>query len=116
MSQTLRYGLTTLEEGRVDMYKHKCIIAACGSDYARKEKRDRVYQMGDGEHILVYGVPVTVCVNCGELTFSIDDVDKIGELLHEENGHKPARQVVIPAIEFARLELTTEDLLLTTNN
>ena len=106
--------MITLDEGRVDMYRHKCIIAATGSDYAREEKRDRVYQTGNGEHILVYGVPVIVCVNCGELTFSSENSEKVSAMLFDDE-QKP-RRVTIPAFEFARSETATEELLLTAHD
>ena len=64
---------------------------------------------------MVYGVPVKVCVNCGELTFSIDNAEKVGEMLYDDE-QKPAKRVTIPAFEFVRLEPMAENLLVTTKN
>ena len=91
---------------------YKCAVAACPGGDVREETLDRVYQISNGEHVLVYGVPVKVCVNCGELTFSIDNAEKVRSMLYREDGQKP-RRVTIPAFEFARSETATEDLLLT---
>ncbi len=94
---------------------YKCAVADCPGGDIREETLDRVYQISNGEYVLVYGVPVKVCVNCGELTFSIDNAEKVGEMLHD-NEQKPAKRVTIPAFEFVRLEPTTENLLVTTKN
>ena len=91
---------------------YKCAVAACNGNEVRKETRDRVYQINTGESFIVYDVPVMVCVNCGELTFSIDNAEKVRAMLYGEDVQKPKR-VTIPAFDFARLEPTTEDLLLT---
>lgn len=95
---------------------YKCAVAACNSNDIRKETLDRVYQIDTGESFIVYGVPVMVCVNCGELTFSADNAEKVRAMLYGEDGHKPAKRVTIPAFEFARLEPTTEDLVLTASD
>ena len=94
--------------------KYKCAVAACPGGAVRKETIDRAYNIGNGKHVLVYGVPVIVCVNCGELSFSIDDIEKASAMLFDDE-QKP-KQVTIPAFEFARLEPTTKDLLLIANN
>ena len=94
---------------------YKCAVAACNSNEVRKETLDRVYQINTGERFIVYGVPVMVCVNCGELTFSIDDTEKVRAMLHGEDEQEP-RRVTIPAFEFARLEPKIKDLLLTASD
>lgn len=88
---------------------YKCAVAVCPGGTVRKETFDDAYLI-NGKHVLVYGIPVTVCANCGELTFSVDDIEKASAMLFDDE-QKP-RQVTIPAFEFARLEPTTKDLLL----
>ena len=90
---------------------YKCAVAACPGGAVREDTFDNAYLI-DGEHVIVYGVPVIVCVNCGELTFSADNAEKVRVMLFDDD-QKPAKRVTIPAFEFARLEPTTEDLLLT---
>ena len=45
---------------------YKCAVAACPGGAVRKETFDDAYLI-NGKHVLVYGIPVTVCANCGEL-------------------------------------------------
>jgi YgiT-type zinc finger domain-containing protein len=91
---------------------YKC--AVCRGNDVLEETLDRAYRI-NGEHVIVYGIPATVCVNCGEVSFSIEDIEKVGEMLHY-NERKPAKWITIPAFEFVRLEPTTENLLATTKN
>ena len=95
---------------------YKCAVAACNSNEVRKETLDRAYQINTGEQFIVYGVPVMVCTNCGELSFSIEDTEKVRAMLYGEDGHKPARRVTIPAFEFARSQTATEELILTAHD
>ena len=94
---------------------YKCPVAACPGGPVREDTFDDAHQLSNGMHVLVYGVPVIVCVNCGELSFSAHDTEKVRAMLYDDE-QKPTKRVTIPAIEFSRLEPTAKDLLLTTNN
>ena len=93
---------------------YKCAVAACPGGAVRKETFDDAYDMGDGKHVIVYGIPVTGCANCGELSFSVDDIEKASAMVFDDE--QLPKRVTIPAFEFARPEMATEDLLLTTKN
>ena len=93
---------------------YNCAVAACPGGAVKKETLNRAYDMGDGKHVIIYSLPVIICVNCGELTFSIDDIEKASAMVFDDE--QPPKRVTIPALEFARSEMSPENLLLTTKS
>ena len=76
--------------------ERKCDV--CYSRQARLETLDKVLRI-DGEFVMVYGIPVEVCVDCGEEMFSDDDIARVRATLHGE-GRKPANWVTLDAYDF----------------
>ena len=72
--------------------------AVCGAEDSREETVDEVFSV-DGRHILVEGVPCTVCVRCGEQSFSRDTAERVRLMLHGEAS--PKRSVSMQVYEFA---------------
>lgn len=79
---------------------YKCGV--CRSKYLREDTLDKIFRI-DGEFVMVYGIPATVCDNCGELFFSEDDVEKVHVVLHNDKL-RTAKQVSIKAYEFSGRE------------
>ncbi len=93
---------------------YECAVAACSGGAVREDTFDNAYLIR-GEHVVVYGVPVTVCVNCGELSFSARNTEKVRVMLYDDD-QKPGKRITIPAFEFTRSETPAEELLLTAHD
>ena len=86
--------------------ERKCDV--CYSRQARLETLDKVLRI-DGEFVMVYGIPVEVCVDCGEEMFSDDDIERVRAAL-QGGGHKTAKRVALDAYDFADAkEITTTE-------
>ena len=72
--------------------------SACGAGEHRDEAVDEIFQV-DGEFVLVARVPSTVCLKCGERSFSRETAEKVRLLVHEQG--KPPRSVPLHVYEYA---------------
>ena len=70
----------------------------CHSRESREELTEEVFQI-DGKYVLVGHIPATVCVRCGEETFSRETTEKVRLLVHGQA--KPAKSVALDVFEFA---------------
>ena len=71
---------------------------ACGSAERRDEAVDEVFNV-DGDYVLVARVPSTVCLRCGERSFSRHTTEKVRLLVHEQA--KSPRSVPLRVYEYA---------------
>ncbi len=55
----------------------------CGSNEYRLETVSEVFQL-DGRRVLVENIPVQVCVQCGEMTFSRATTERVRRMVHGE--------------------------------
>ncbi len=72
--------------------------AVCGSDECREELTDEVFHFSE-THFLVVGIPATVCVRCGEQSFSRETAERVRLMLH--GGAEPTKTVPMPVFEYA---------------
>ncbi len=73
------------------------VCAVCGADDSREELADEVFNV-DGRHFLVEGVPCTVCLRCGEQSFSRKTAERVRLMLRGEA--EPTRAVSMQVYEF----------------
>ena len=59
------------------------ICAVCHSEESRDELVEEVFKI-DGRYVLVGSIPASVCVRCGEQSFSRETVEKVRLLVHDE--------------------------------
>lgn len=52
------------------------ICSACRFTESREDLVEEVFCIG-GEYVLVRGIPSTVCVRCGEMSFSAETVERV---------------------------------------
>ncbi len=69
----------------------------CGSTEARQGLVSEVFEL-EGNHILVEDIPASVCVRCGEATFSRDTTEKIRRMVHGEA--KPVKCVAMDVFAY----------------
>jgi HTH-type transcriptional regulator / antitoxin MqsA len=69
----------------------------CSATQARPEFVTEVFMI-DGKRVLVEGIPATVCVRCGEVTFTRETTERIRRMLH--GGAKPVRAEVLEVFEY----------------
>ena len=69
----------------------------CGSTEAQQELVKEVFKH-EGNHVLVEDIPASVCVRCGEATFSRDTTEKIRCIVHGEV--KPVRHVAMDVFAY----------------
>ena len=72
--------------------------SACGSGKCTDEAVDEVFNV-DGEYVFVARVPSTVCLKCGERSFSRGTTEKVHMLVHEQE--KSPQSVPLYIHEFA---------------
>ena len=72
--------------------------AVCHADNSREEIVDQVLDL-DGRHVLISGVPATVCGTCGERSFSPDTAEKVRLLVNAPTP--PGDTVTIDRYRFA---------------
>ena len=72
--------------------------SACGAAERRDEAVDEVFNV-DGEYVLVARVPSTVCLKCGERSFSRETTEKVHLLVREQA--KSPRSVPLRVYEYA---------------
>lgn len=70
----------------------------CGGRESRIETVAEVFEV-DGRRILVESIPVQVCVQCGEMSFSRETAEKVRQMIH--GNAQPASVVKLEVFEFA---------------
>jgi YgiT-type zinc finger domain-containing protein len=74
----------------------RCYV--CGATEARQALVNEVFMI-DGRHVLVEGIPASVCTRCGEATFSRETTGRIRRMVHGEA--KPVRAVAMEVFTYA---------------
>ena len=69
----------------------------CGSKETKKEYINEIFQI-DNKPVLVEHIPATVCVRCGEETFSRETTERIRRMVHGED--KPVKSVSMEVFTF----------------
>jgi HTH-type transcriptional regulator/antitoxin MqsA len=71
--------------------------SVCHSHESREELVEEIFQI-DGKYVLVDRIPATVCVRCGEETFSRETTEKVRLLVHGQA--KPTKSIPLEVFEF----------------
>ena len=69
----------------------------CHAQESREELVEEIFQI-DGKYVLVDHIPATVCVRCGEETFSRETTEKVRLLVHGQA--KPQKAIALEVFEF----------------
>ena len=72
--------------------------SVCGAGDSRKELVEEVFRIDD-KYVLVDRIPATVCVRCGEESFSRETTERIRLMVHGRT--RPAKSVTLKVFEFA---------------
>ena len=73
------------------------LCPVCHSHESREELVEEIFQI-DGKYVLVDHIPATVCVRCGEETFSRETTEKVRLLVHGQA--KPTKSIALEVFEF----------------
>ena len=73
------------------------LCPVCHSNESRDELVEEIFQI-DGKYVLVEHIPATVCVRCGEETFSRETTEKVRLLVHGQA--KPIKSIPLEVFEF----------------
>jgi YgiT-type zinc finger domain-containing protein len=71
--------------------------SVCRAHESREEFVEEIFQI-DGKYVLVDRIPATVCVRCGEETFSRETTEKVRLLVHGQA--KPTKSIALEVFEF----------------
>lgn len=74
----------------------KSMCNVCGNSSFEEQRIDEVYENANGEKIVLTNIPATVCLICGERTFSLQTTRHIVELLNT----KPHIVKTMPVVEY----------------
>ena len=74
------------------------VCSACHSEESREDLIEEVFCV-DGEYVLVRGIPTTVCVRCGEMSFSAETVERVR--LIGRGDSVPIEVITTRVLEFA---------------
>jgi YgiT-type zinc finger domain-containing protein len=69
----------------------------CHTHESREKLTEEIFQI-DGKYVLVDHIPATVCVRCGEETFSRETTEKVRLLVHGQA--KPTKSIALEVFEF----------------
>jgi HTH-type transcriptional regulator / antitoxin MqsA len=69
----------------------------CHSHESREKQTEEIFQI-DGKYVLVDRIPATVCVRCGEETFSNETTEKVRLLVHGQA--KAIKSIAVEVFEF----------------
>lgn len=72
--------------------------SVCQSHESREQLTEEIFQI-DGKYVLVDRIPATVCVRCGEETFSRETTEKVRLLVHGQA--RPIKSIQLDVIDFA---------------
>ena len=73
------------------------LCPVCYSHESREELIEEIFQV-DGKYVLVDHIPATVCIRCGEETFSRETTEKVRLLVHGQA--KPIKSIALEVFEF----------------
>ena len=71
--------------------------SVCRAHESREELVEEIFQI-DGKYVLVDRIPATVCIRCGEETFSRETTEKVRLLIHGQA--KPTKSIALEVFEF----------------
>lgn len=69
----------------------------CGSHDSQMEAVSEVFEI-NGRRVLVDNIPVQVCAQCGEMSFSRETAEKVRQLVHGDT--EPVGVVELELFEF----------------
>ena len=72
--------------------------SVCQSHESREQLTDEIFQI-EGRYVLVDRIPATVCVRCGEETFSRETTERVRLLVHGQA--RPVKSIALDVFEFA---------------
>jgi len=70
----------------------------CGATEVRQALVDEVFVI-DGRHVLVEGIPASVCARCGEAIFGRETTERIRRMVL--GGAQPVRVVAMDVFAYA---------------
>ena len=73
------------------------LCPVCYAQESREELVEESFQI-EGKYVLVDHIPATVCVRCGEETFSRETTEKVRLLVHGQA--KPTKSMALEVFEF----------------
>lgn len=73
------------------------MCSVCHAQESREELVEEIFQI-DEKYVLVDRIPATVCVRCGEETFSRETTEKVRLLVHGQA--KPVKSIALEVFEF----------------
>jgi HTH-type transcriptional regulator / antitoxin MqsA len=73
------------------------VCSVCHARESRVALVEEIFQI-DGKYVVVDHIPATVCVRCGEETFSRETTEKVRLLVHGQA--KPAKSIEVEVFEF----------------
>jgi YgiT-type zinc finger domain-containing protein len=59
------------------------VCGVCGAEESRTETIKEVFEI-DGRRVLVENIPVQVCIQCGEMSFSRETAEKVRQIVQGE--------------------------------
>lgn len=71
--------------------------AVCNSAESRETRVKEVFEIDD-KYVLVDGIPATVCVRCGEESFSRETTEKVRQLIH--GTARPVKSINLEVFQF----------------
>jgi len=74
------------------------ICHVCHSRESRQKLTGENFHI-DGKYVLVDSIPATVCVRCGDETFSRETTEKVRLLVHVQA--RPIKSIALDFYEFA---------------
>lgn len=69
----------------------------CGKNESRQELVSKVFDI-DGKLVQVEQIPATVCLHCGEPTFSRDTTERVRRMVHGEA--KPIKSIQMDVFTY----------------
>ena len=73
--------------------------AVCHSNESRAEHVEEIFRSADGKYVLVKDIPATVCIRCGEESFSAMTAETVRVMV---NGQaEPETSVAMEVFTFA---------------
>ncbi len=76
--------------------------SVCQSHESKVERVKEVFEI-DRKYVLVDHIPATVCMRCGEETFSRETTEKIRLMVHGQA--KPTKSIALDVFEFVQGEV-----------
>ena len=76
----------------------ECMV--CRGKRLQTELVDKVFNVG-GRYVLVTGMPSTVCLDCGERSFSREATERARLLTHDPPDGAPVKLAPIQVYDFA---------------